>query len=340
MPIFNLKISGDLPQDSVAAWADLGLLSKRSLHPGFQERLCQEILIIEQMGMTGSFIELYNLGKDLKESGHQIKILGSAASSALLYALGFSSLCPEEYGFYFERFLDPKCENSKTQLDLVGMVSQSGIQFLQQLGKRNYSVQKESDTSCNIGVKGTLEWIVAGNVADSDKGRIHLQITAPSVLAVTNLLPVEESQNCLGDSKTWDLIRNGDTDGIDGLDEPEMKGVLRNRKPGTLEELASSMVALLPVRNKGYEGFSVFQEDLMKSLHQEAGIPLRESYQFVRPVVLGNLKAVDLAKQKLFGMARINGIPDGEIQNIWDRINAKGFQAHCKAHIYSGLPEI
>ena len=189
------------------------------------------------------------------------------------------------------------------------------------------SVNGESRRVETIGVKQTGE--------PGEGARIILQIAAPSILAIANLLSPGRSADCLHDSTTWELLGRGDTDGIANLDDASTQNRLRSRKPGTLEELATVMMTHGPGRNEEGDEQPVYQEDLMTLLHRETGLRLREAYELVRTVAKGKFEQVALANERVLSLAREKGLDETAMLHTWGRVKANSRLALCKAHVHA-----
>jgi DNA polymerase III subunit alpha len=75
----------------------------------YEQRLAQEIAIIQQMKFSGYFLIVWDFVRYAKE--HQIPVgpgRGSAAGSLVSYSLGITNLDPLQYELFFERFLNPE----------------------------------------------------------------------------------------------------------------------------------------------------------------------------------------------------------------------------------------
>jgi DNA polymerase-3 subunit alpha len=75
----------------------------------YEQRLAQEIAIIQQMKFSGYFLIVWDFVCYAKD--HQIPVgpgRGSAAGSLVSYSLGITNLDPLQYELFFERFLNPE----------------------------------------------------------------------------------------------------------------------------------------------------------------------------------------------------------------------------------------
>jgi len=81
----------------------------RALHtaqgPEVRERLREELEVIEERGESARILTTLEIALRCARSGIRTNVRGSAAGSAVLYALGISSVEPIALGLRFERFL-------------------------------------------------------------------------------------------------------------------------------------------------------------------------------------------------------------------------------------------
>jgi DNA polymerase III alpha subunit len=336
MTIFNIELRHQkTDRDAVRQFAPGGE-SGRLLKPECQARWEREVGVFKHKGLIGPLFELQQLSDRFRDAGHQMQVVGAAASSMVIHAMGLSPICPVKHELYFERFIDPNHETTTPELDFGGMVSMGGLELLQFLRRHEYAIRVfEHEANVNgentrfetIGVKRTCE--------PGEGARIILQIAAPSILAIANLLSPGPREDCLDDPTTWELLGSGDTDGIANLEDASTQDMLRSRKPGTLVELATVMVNQGPGRNNEREEQPVYQEELMTLLHQETGIPLREAYEVIRTVAKARPEQVALAKERLLSLAREKGIDETSISVTWEKVQANCRHALCKAHVYA-----
>jgi error-prone DNA polymerase len=73
--------------------------------PGAYDQIARELEVIEQLGFPGYFLIVHDIVKYCEDSGILCQGRGSAANSAVCYALGITSVNPIRHGLLFERFL-------------------------------------------------------------------------------------------------------------------------------------------------------------------------------------------------------------------------------------------
>jgi error-prone DNA polymerase len=73
--------------------------------PGAYEQIARELEVIENLGFPGYFLIVHDIVKFCEDAGILCQGRGSAANSAVCYALGITSVDPIRHGLLFERFL-------------------------------------------------------------------------------------------------------------------------------------------------------------------------------------------------------------------------------------------
>src|SRR3990172_2944313 len=91
----------------LAALAAKGFL--RNPLPAYEQRLQEELRMIQQMRLAGYFLIVWDFVRYAREQGIPVGPgRGSAAGSLVGYALGITDIDPLRYGLLFERFLNPE----------------------------------------------------------------------------------------------------------------------------------------------------------------------------------------------------------------------------------------
>jgi error-prone DNA polymerase len=73
--------------------------------PGAYDQIARELDVIVQLGFPGYFLIVHDIVRFCESSGILCQGRGSAANSAVCYALGITSVDPVRHGLLFERFL-------------------------------------------------------------------------------------------------------------------------------------------------------------------------------------------------------------------------------------------
>ncbi len=79
----------------------------RPLTPAIMDRLHYELGVIDRLGFAPYFLIVWDIVQYARGQGIPILGRGSAANSAVAYALGITRVDPFHYDLYFERFLNP-----------------------------------------------------------------------------------------------------------------------------------------------------------------------------------------------------------------------------------------
>lgn len=334
MTTFNIELGAkSTDRDAVEVLNEIVRDRIATLQPEYQARWEQERRVFAQKELTSSLVELRTFVEGLREAGHWLQVVGSAASSMVLHAMRLSPLCPLEHGFHLERYIDPD-EAAIQELQVTGLVSMTGLELLKFLWTQGYTTRVfQPETKVN-GELQKLDHIGAKHEgANRDGPRLILQLVTPSDLAIANLLLPEQMDNCLNDSATWKLLGRGDTSGITNLEGESIQNMLRERKPKSLAELAVVMIGEDPGRAEN--ATLDYQEDLMSELHREVGLPLREAYEFIRTAARNKPEQLEIFAENLMKRAQSNGIEESLASRKLKSIQAKCRHALCKAHIFT-----
>ena len=73
--------------------------------PGAYAQMDRELAVIEELRFPGYFLIVHDIVRFCEESGILVQGRGSAANSAVCYAIGITSVDPVRHGLLFERFL-------------------------------------------------------------------------------------------------------------------------------------------------------------------------------------------------------------------------------------------
>jgi error-prone DNA polymerase len=77
----------------------------RPLHDAARRQLARELALIGKLGLAGYFLIVWDIVRFCRDSGILVQGRGSAANSAVCYALGITAVDPIKMGLLFERFL-------------------------------------------------------------------------------------------------------------------------------------------------------------------------------------------------------------------------------------------
>jgi error-prone DNA polymerase len=101
-----------------------------------------ELAIIEQLGFPGYFLVVWELVEFCRKQGIMCQGRGSAANSAVCYALGVTAVDAVRYGLLFERFLSPERDGPPDiDIDIESDRREEVIQHVYQMHGREYAAQ-------------------------------------------------------------------------------------------------------------------------------------------------------------------------------------------------------
>lgn len=321
----------------------LGEIHGGAMRQQVTDRLLSELATFELLGISGLFLELGAIAADLTDQGHEIRVVGAAAGSMAVYALGVSSVCPLQYGLLFERFIDPDLETFPEEgLNPGCVASQHGNETMRVLKRRGYEFQAVDHQAKVNGEQKFWKSIKAIlPAASSTTPHLTFRIAGPSVISPINATTNRtKGGDWLQDKATFDLLARGETDGILGLGHPQMQDAFRQVKPESLDELAAVLaiggqpgvyrrklfgryVARawndLPEETETItrvlsrtRGLLLYQEDIMRILHESAGFTLWMAYDFVRDVCKRKQDRITEARRKF-----VSGTSDSRLDPEW-----------------------
>ncbi|MEW1908422.1 error-prone DNA polymerase [Kitasatospora sp. NPDC085895] len=101
-----------------------------------------ELTVIEQLGMAGYFLIVHDIVDFCRRADIWCQGRGSAANSAVCYALGITSVDPVHYGLLFERFLSPERDGPPDiDLDVEHRRREEAIQYVYDTYGRDHAAQ-------------------------------------------------------------------------------------------------------------------------------------------------------------------------------------------------------
>jgi error-prone DNA polymerase len=101
-----------------------------------------ELAIIEQLGFPGYFLVVWELVEFCRKKAIMCQGRGSAANSAVCYALGVTAVDAVRYGLLFERFLSPERDGPPDiDIDIESDRREEVIQHVYQMHGREYAAQ-------------------------------------------------------------------------------------------------------------------------------------------------------------------------------------------------------
>jgi error-prone DNA polymerase len=110
--------------------------------PGAYDQIARELKVIEQLGFAGYFLIVHDIVRFCEESGILCQGRGSAANSAVCYALGITSVDPVRHGLLFERFLSAGRDGPPDiDLDIEHRRREEAIQYVYNTYGRDKAAQ-------------------------------------------------------------------------------------------------------------------------------------------------------------------------------------------------------
>ncbi len=110
--------------------------------PGAYDQIARELKVIEDLGFPGYFLIVHDIVRFCEESGILCQGRGSAANSAVCYALGITSVDPVRHGLLFERFLSAGRDGPPDiDLDIEHQRREEAIQYVYNTYGRDKAAQ-------------------------------------------------------------------------------------------------------------------------------------------------------------------------------------------------------
>ena len=110
--------------------------------PGAWAQLDRELELIEQLGFPGYFLVVYDIVEFCRKSGILCQGRGSAANSAVCFALGVTNVDAVSLGLLFERFLSPQRDGPPDiDIDIESDRREEVIQYVYKRHGRHHAAQ-------------------------------------------------------------------------------------------------------------------------------------------------------------------------------------------------------
>jgi error-prone DNA polymerase len=114
--------------------------------PGAYQQLDYELAMIEQLGFAGYFLIVWDIVRFCQERGVYCQGRGSAANSAVCYAIGITNADAVALGLLFERFLSPERDGPPDiDVDIESDRREEAIQYVYDKHGRHHAAQV-----CNV----------------------------------------------------------------------------------------------------------------------------------------------------------------------------------------------
>jgi error-prone DNA polymerase len=110
--------------------------------PGAWAQVDRELAVIEELGFPGYFLVVWDIVRFCKEAGILCQGRGSAANSAVCYALGITNADAVKLGLLFERFLSPERDGPPDiDVDIESDRREEAIQYVYERYGRDRAAQ-------------------------------------------------------------------------------------------------------------------------------------------------------------------------------------------------------
>src|SRR5207253_4839415 len=114
----------------------------RTDHPDAWRQLDHELALIEQLGFPGYFLIVWDIVRFCRRANIYCQGRGSAANSAVCYALGITKADAVSLGLLFERFLSPERDGPPDiDLDIEHERREEAIQYVYRRYGRDRAAQ-------------------------------------------------------------------------------------------------------------------------------------------------------------------------------------------------------
>ena len=297
---------------------------RRYLYPQAEALLDAEVVLVRSKNFEDTLIQMLEYGDRLSQRDANFHVVGSGASSIILYVMGMSEVDPIEHDTHFQRFW----QTSSGEPPILQVVIDS---------LRTPEHGEISRPTCvSVHPMTPLE-----SMAD------HLE---------AKLGPVKTFQK---DQATLASLQAGDTDGVVQLDSERAKWLLRQIRPVNIEELArvtalaqisqSEPEAVFDFLVMSEEIFEVrftlgckagkeasnslpllFQEQLMSLLRRYGKLEWVDTYPFVQTAAKGKMD-----EHHPLWISALNGMnesrPPGS-EELFRKIVVACRWAVCRAH--------
>lgn len=110
--------------------------------PGAYSQIAHELDIIEQLGFAGYFLIVHDIVQQCRKRGILCQGRGSAANSAVCFALGITAVDAVQHGLLFERFLSPERDGPPDiDVDIAADRREEIIQYVYERYGRTHAAQ-------------------------------------------------------------------------------------------------------------------------------------------------------------------------------------------------------
>ena len=282
-----------------------------------------EISLIRKRGCEDSLVQFVECGDRLRQNGVRFHLIGSGGSSVILFLLGMSEVDPVRHRTHFERFW--QTASGEPPILQIVVLPRSHVDWTQIPCPKGVSVHPMT----------ALEAIPS---------KLERRLTEVSVTK--------------SDEATLVSLHSGDTDGVFQMESEQVRWLLTQVRPTRIKGLAmvtalaqighshpevvaeclQCLQARSATRKASGRGVDpevwglpfLFQENIMRLLRRQTGLPWEETYRFVLEAAKDRMTDQhDLWKPVHEGLERHHRT-DGEVQ--LRKLIAASHWAVCRAH--------
>src|SRR5947199_360061 len=275
----------------------------RTVTPTIQRQLEHEPGMIERLDLAGYFLIVWDIVRFCRERGILCQGRGSAANSAVCYALGITAVDPVGMGLLFERFLsEERGEWPDIDLDLPsGDRREEVIQYVyRRYGERGTVIRSEKDACRDLGsIK--VDRLGLGMLA-------ALEEAIPLVKAHEGV-DVDLAHLPPDDPQVYAMLQKADTIGVFQVESRAQMATLPRMKPERFYDLVVEVAIIRPGPIVG--------QMVNPYLERRQG---RQDVTYAHPLlepVLARTLGVPLFQEQLLKMAMVvAGFSGGEAEDL------------------------
>ncbi|MCG2798143.1 MAG: DNA polymerase III subunit alpha, partial [Cellulomonas sp.] len=207
--------------------------------PGAYAQLEHELTVIEDLGFPGYFLVVYDLVDFCRRAGIFAQGRGSAANSAVCYALRVTAVDAVRHGLLFERFLAPERDGPPDiDIDIESARREEVIQYVYAKHGREHAAQ----------VANVISYRPRSAVRDAARALGHdigqQDAWSTSIERWGSLRGPQESSPWWTVSRTGPVAPSRDVEPPPGAATPDRHDVVPPHGPGDLEEIPDAVIDL------------------------------------------------------------------------------------------------
>ncbi|REJ91801.1 MAG: hypothetical protein DWQ35_13945 [Planctomycetota bacterium] len=329
------------------------------------ERLDEELAVIQSVDATQDFLRLYEIVQFVRNRHGYLRARGTAVGSLVNYALGVSPVCPVEHGLIWEPFLSPANASPRSMLAYVSsgpdepntMAADIVVHLSEQLGYR-----RDGPAHVLPGPNSDARHDSATHLTFVTLWELAILARTVDLVRRTHGVRLDLDSVPLTDESTFELLANGDTDHIFGLNDEWSKDLLRQIRPTCFRHVLDSVALSRPAldyadhrRAEAYveqrprwqtalhplytpilkrsRGVLLYQEQVMKILHRIAGIPPAVSFELVKAICRRDAVAIARIGEAFLSGARIHGIATMDAGILFEKLISEAGSSRCESHV-------